>query len=225
MPFVNFSTNGLIFQLSEEDRSRLQQICHPVALQAGQDLSHPASEADGCVYFLQNASVILWVQPEDGSRLAVGLIGSEGAVGLGSALGESAPQLRFEVQHAGSAWCADGQALAQLLRQHPRMLWVVARYLWQLTHDIARMAASVQYDDIPTRLAAWLVLCVQRTGSRQLQLTHEQLARMLGVRRVSVTQAAVALKGKGLLDYKRGSLDILDLAGLEQQAQSVSQGV
>lgn len=218
---MNFSTNGLIFQLSEEDQNRLQQICHPVALQAGQALCLATSEPADCVYFLHDASVILWVQPEGSSQLAVGLIGPEGAVGLGSALGEFAPQLRFEVQRAGHAWCADGPALAQLLRQHPQMLWVIARYLWQLTHDIARMAASVQYDDIPTRLAAWLVLCIQRTGAQQLHLTHDQLARMLGVRRVSITQAAVALKEKGLLDYKRGALDILDLAGLEQQAQGL----
>ncbi len=141
-------------------------------------------------------------------------------MGLGAALAQTTSHLRFEVQRAGDAWCADSDKLQHLLRNHPSMLWVVARYLWQMTHDIACVAASVQYDDIQTRLAAWLVLSSQRAGSLHLNLTHDQLARMLGVRRVSVTLAAVGLKEMGLLTYKRGSVDILDLAGLTQQAQN-----
>jgi hypothetical protein len=35
-----------------------------------------------------------------------------------------------------------------------------------------------------------------------------------------VTLAAVALKDMGLINYKRGSVDILDLAALSQQAQA-----
>lgn len=215
---MNFSTNGLIFQLSEDDRNRLQQICQPVDLHAGQDLCSPGSDQGRRVYFLADACVILWVQAEDRPRLAVGLIGPEGAVGLGGALGHSASPLRYEVQHAGSAWCADSTELQQLLRTQPAMLWTVARYLWQLSHDMASMAASTQYDDIHTRLAAWLVLCAQRSGSGHLNITQDQLAHMLGVRRVSVTLAAVALKEQGFLNYKRGALDILDMPGLQQQA-------
>ena len=217
---VNFSSNGLIFQLSNEDRDRLQQICQPVALSEGQSLCLAGSEDADRVYFLSGACVILWVQAENKTRLAVGLLGTESAVGLGMALGQNATQLRYEVQRAGHAWQVPSAALQQLLKSHPSMLWTVARFLWQMTHDIAHMTASVQYDDVQTRLAAWLVLCAQRSGSLQLNLTHDQLARMLGVRRVSVTLAAVALKDMGLLNYKRGSVDILDLAALSQQAQA-----
>ncbi len=217
---MKFSSNGLIHQLSEEDRDRLQEICLPTALSEGQTLCLAGSADADQVYFLISGCVTLWVEPEKQSRLAVGLLGSEGAVGLGAVLGQASPRLRYEVQRAGSAWCTSSTQLQALLRKHPSMLWVVARYLWQMTHDLANTTGSVQYDDVQTRLAAWLVLCAQRSGSLQLNLTHDQLARMLGVRRVSVTLAAVALKDMGLLNYKRGSVDILDLAALSQQAQA-----
>jgi len=215
---VNFSTNGLIFQLSEEDRNRLQQICHSVALTEGESLCLSDAKAARKVYFLASACVTLWVKNPDQASLAVGLIGSEGAIGLGAALGQNAEHLRFEVQKAGQAWCADSHELQQLLQSQPTILWAIARYLWQMTHDIADMAASIQSDNIPTRLAAWLVLCATRSHSQQLSLTHDQLARMLGVRRVSITLAAVELKELGLIDYKRGEIDILNMARLVKQA-------
>ena len=221
--FVNFSTNGLIFQLSEEDLRRLQQICQPVELTKGQRLNMPVSEHSPKVYFLVNACVTLWVKNAMQSSLAVGLIGSEGAVGLGSALGQSAQHLHFEVQKAGQAWCVDSLELQQLLQSHPAILRVIARYLWQMANDIARMAAAIQSDDIPTRLAAWLVLCAERTQSPQLSLTHDQLAHMLGVRRVSITLAAVELKKQGFLDYKRGCIDILDMSRLVKRADTSAQ--
>jgi len=212
--FVNFSTNGLITQLSKEDQNRLQQICQPVELTEGQCLCLPEANAPAKVYFLTSACVTLWVRNPNHASLAVGLIGAEGAVGLGAALGQQANHLQYEVQTAGQAWYTDSQQLQQLLQSQPTILWAVAKYLWQLTHDMANLAAFIQCHDISTRLAAWLVLCAQRTDSHKLNLTHDQLARMLGVRRVSITLAAVDLKEKGFLDYKRGTIDILDMVGL-----------
>lgn len=218
--FVNFSTNGLIFQLSEEDRKRLQEICQPVALSKGEVLCPPKGQDQSKVYFLNGACVTLWVKnPEQGS-LAVGLVGTEGAIGLGAALGLRPEHLHFEVQTAGQAWAADSQALRDLLQSQPSILWTIARYLWQMTRDIANMASTIQHADIPARLAAWLVLCAQRSHSQQLSLTHDQLAGVMGVRRVSITLAAAALKDLGLVHYTRGVIEILDMAGLEKRARA-----
>jgi hypothetical protein len=46
---------------------------------------------------------------------------------------------------------------------------------------------------------------------------------MLGVRRVSITLAAVELKEQGLLDYKRGCIDILDMSRLVKRADTSAQ--
>jgi Mn-dependent DtxR family transcriptional regulator len=52
-------------------------------------------------------------------------------------------------------------------------------------------------------------------GSAEVNLTHEFLATMLGVRRASVTEAACKLQDEGLIRYNRGHVVILDRAGLE----------
>ena len=60
----------------------------------------------------------------------------------------------------------------------------------------------------------------ERVGSGQFRLTHEFLSHMLGVRRVGVTHAASALQRRGLIEYERGNIRILDHAGLRAAACS-----
>lgn len=207
-------TNGLFFQLAREDQNRLQSICQPVSLKAGQSLGLPDVDGHLKVYFLTGASVALLVESPAHPPLAVGLVGPEGAIGLGSVLSPVPGHLHFRVQTSGSAWAANNHDLSMLLHQRPGMLWVISQYLWQLADHVATMSASAQFNDIGTRLAHWLLLSAERAQSARLPLTHEHLSNMLGVRRVSITLAAGDLKNKGLIDYQRGVVNILDMAGL-----------
>ena len=216
---MTLSTNGLIFQLAKEDQKQLQSICQPVALKAGQALGHSSLNDSPQVYFLTSASVALLVQSPEQQTLAVGLVGQEGAIGLGALLSTAPGTLHYRVQTGGHAWCANSPELALLLHQRPGMLWTVSQYLWQLAEDVATMSGSIQFDAIDTRLAHWLVLSSERAQSTRLSLTHEHLAQMLGVRRVSITLAAGALKERGLIDYQRGVVNILNLAGLCEVAR------
>ncbi len=57
-----------------------------------------------------------------------------------------------------------------------------------------------------------------RAHSDHLQLTHELLADMLGVRRSGITIAAGALQARNLIHYSRGRITILDRQGLQAAA-------
>ena len=212
-------TNGLIFQLAKEDQKQLQSICQPVVLKAGQVLGHPSLDGRQSVYFLTGASVALLVHSPEQQTLAVGLVGQEGAVGLGAVLSSAPGHLQYRVQTGGNAWSASSQELALLLHQRPGMLWVISQYLWQLAEHVAAMSAPIQSDAMETRLPHWLVLSGARAQSARMHLTHEHLAQMLGARRVSITLAAGQLRDLGLIDYQRGVVNILNLAGLREVAR------
>ena len=85
-----------------------------------------------------------------------------------------------------------------------------------------RLPETRVFEDVTTRLARWLALSAERAQMQQLHLTHEHLAQMLGVRRVSITLAAGELKERGLIAYQRGVLNILNLAGLQPTVSSES---
>lgn len=162
----------------------------------------------------------LVVRNGDSSGLAVGLAGREGAVGLQFALGLGAGQFTLLVQSSGAAFRADGAVLQRLSDRRLGMLRTFAGYLWVFSQEVAELAASAQAQDIPARLARWILLSQARTHQTELQLTHAHLADMLGVRRAGVTLAARNLKDMGLVDYRRGRIQILDPAGLAAVAHA-----
>jgi CRP-like cAMP-binding protein len=57
-----------------------------------------------------------------------------------------------------------------------------------------------------------------RIGSKELPLTHEFLAIMLGVRRPSVTDVLQVLEQKKLIKGGRGKIEIIDRPGLERMS-------
>jgi CRP-like cAMP-binding protein len=223
---LNLLHNGLVAQLPPTDQGLLLRRCEPVELKAGEILSAPGA-ASGHVYFLlSGTSVALVVRNGGGSGLAVGLAGREGAVGLQFALGLGAGHFTLLVQSSGAAFRADGAVLQRLSDRRLGMLRTFAGYLWVFSQEVAELAAAAQVQDIQARLARWILLSQVRTHQTELQLTHAHLADMLGVRRAGVTLAARNLKDRGLVDYRRGRIQILNLEGLATvaHAQQGAQG-
>ena len=57
-----------------------------------------------------------------------------------------------------------------------------------------------------------------RVGSSEFSLTQEFLSQMLGVRRAGVSEVASALQERGLIQYRRGIINVMDRPGLEASA-------
>ena len=63
-------------------------------------------------------------------------------------------------------------------------------------------------------------MCHDRMPGDGLDVTHDFLAVMLGVRRAGVTVGLHLLEGKRLIRAERGHVTVLDRAGLEAEARS-----
>jgi CRP-like cAMP-binding protein len=93
---------------------------------------------------------------------------------------------------------------------------LVLRYMHTLFTQVAQTAACNRLHSIEQRLARWLLLTQDRVASDEFVLTQDFLSRMLGVRRAGVSVAANTLKQAGLIDYRRGTMMVLDREGLER---------
>ena len=89
------------------------------------------------------------------------------------------------------------------------------RYLYVLMAQPAESTACVRFHQIGPRLARWLLMSQDRSQASSFDVTQKFLAYMLGVRRVGITTAAGDLQRKGLIEYRRGRLTVLDCSGLE----------
>jgi CRP-like cAMP-binding protein len=69
------------------------------------------------------------------------------------------------------------------------------------------------------RLARWVLMAHDRIGTETLELTHEFLSLMLGVRRAGVTEALQSLKRQKLIDTGRNKIVLRDRKGILRIAQ------
>jgi CRP-like cAMP-binding protein len=89
------------------------------------------------------------------------------------------------------------------------------RYLYVLMNQLASAAACTRFHQIDARLSRWLLMMQDRAHSDTFGVTQEFLGFMLGVRRVGISGAAGALQRRGLIEYSRGHLSVLNRKGLE----------
>ena len=216
--------NHLIELLPRKERTRLLALCEPVQLVLSEVLCEPA-EPTRHVYFPIDSFISLLTMVDDKTGgLEVGMVGREGMMGVQLALGVITSPLRALVQGPGAAWRIGTVAFCAELERSVPLQRGLNRYLYVLMSQLAASAACLRYHLIGPRLARWLLMTQDRAHAERFHVTHEFLASMLGVRRVGVTMAAGALERRGLIEYRRGDLHVLDRAGLEAAACSCYAG-
>jgi hypothetical protein len=95
---------------------------------------------------------------------------------------------------------------------------VLLRYTQALMTQMSQTAACNRHHSIEQQLSRWLLLTLDRTSTRELVMTQELVASLLGVRRESITEAAGLLQQAGLIRYRRGHIAVLDREGLQGRA-------
>jgi CRP-like cAMP-binding protein len=207
--------NRLIESLSATARKRLLSTCELVELTLS-DTLYEAGAPTRQVYFPTRGFVSLVALVDGTSAIEVGMVGPEGMLGVHLALGVNTSPLRSIVQGPGHAW----RMPAGKFRAEPALRRGIARYVAVLMAQLSSSAACARYHLIKPRLARWLLMSQDRALADHFHVTQEFLSYMLGVRRVGVTAAAVALQRDGLIEYRRGDITVIDRKGLEAAACS-----
>jgi CRP-like cAMP-binding protein len=206
--------NHLIELLPRKDRRNFLAVCEPVELVMSAVLCEPGKPTRHA-YFPTHSFVSLLTLVDDTSTLEVGMVGREGMLGVQLALGASITPLRGLVQGAGAAWRIGADELRKQFAVSPALRRNIQLYVYVLMMQFASSAACVRFHRIDERLARWLLMTHDRAHADAFHVTHEFLAFMLGVRRVGITSAAGVLQRRGLIEYRRGAVSVLDRQGLE----------
>lgn len=204
--------------LPPKDFARLAPRLESIDLRRGQDLHEMGGEIEHA-YFPTHGMISLVSQvPAAGSNIEVGLIGWEGMAGVSSVLGVDRSPQRAMVQIPGGGFRVGTDALRAEFRRGGVLQELLLRYTHALLLQLGVVAGCNRLHHMEERLARWLLMASDRTGSGELPLTQEFIAMMLGVRRAGVTKAALALQKDGLIHYSRGHVTISDREGLEDLA-------
>ena len=208
------TANKILKALPLDEYERLSADLEPVSMPVGEILCHP-DEPITHVYFPNRGTVSLVSNFDDGKSVEVGMVGNEGMFGVCVFLGSITTPLLAQVQLPGDGLRMRRDALKREFKKGGQLQDLLLRYTQAFITQIAQTAACNRAHPMEERLSKWLLMCEDRANSKELELTHEFIAMMLGARRAGVTEAAGNLKSRGLIDYRRGHLTILDRQGLE----------
>jgi CRP-like cAMP-binding protein len=170
------------------------------------------------VYFPRTALISMVRRMRDGTMVEAGVVGHEGMAGLAIAFGNTSSPEIVLASVPGIAHRLPARRFHELLPALPVLSGLLDRYALALIDQLGQTIACNSLHSIEQRCARWLLNAHDTAGHHDFHLTHEVLARMLGVRRAGVTVAALVLQREKLIDYSRGRVVILNRHGLEEAA-------
>lgn len=203
--------------LRAEDFSLLDRYLHEVRLTQGDILEERDQRSDS-VFFPQSGMISLIVEMPEDETIEVGMVGSEGAVGINTGLGSRLASVTALVQVDGTALKISASRFRGIAADSQSLRDMIIRYNEMQTGLIQQTAACNALHDVGCRLSRWLLQTSDRTNSDIIPFTREFLGKMLGVRRGTVSVVAAGFEQAGLIETHRGAIKLLDRARLQKKA-------
>ena len=221
---VRACKNRLLANLPEDEWERIAPRLTPVDMERKQSVYEPGS-AIGHVYFPEQGLISVVSTMNDGSTIEVATIGCEGMSGLPLVFGIDHSPHRHLVQIPGTAWRMAAADLREEIEHDSRLRRLLFRYDMAFVSQIMQSVACNGLHTVQERCCRWLLMCLDRSTSPEVVITHEFLAQMLGVRRATITEVLRPLQDEGMIRYRRGVVAVVDRLRLEEASCECYQAI
>lgn len=207
--------NGLLQSLPALELARLRPQLERVSLVPGTRLI-TAFEPASAAYFVESGFLSCFVGDGGRDRTEVALIGREGMAGVSIVLDADVTPFHLLVQRGGDAYRMSAATLRACCQESGALRETLTRYAYAVMIQIAETGRANARQTVEARLARWLLMAHDRIDGNEIELTHENLSLILGVRRPGITVAIHVLEGERMIRSRRGAIEILDRAKLDR---------
>jgi CRP-like cAMP-binding protein len=215
MPLVpHASQNHLLAALPADEFARVARDLELVPMLLGAMLYEPGEQLQHA-YFPTTAIVSLHYVMESGAASETAGVGNEGVVGMSLFMGGNTTPGSAVVQTAGHAYRLQRSLLMQEFNRGGLVQALLLRYTQALMTQLGQAVACNRHHSIEQRLCRWLLFTLDRVSSRDVVITQELIAGMLGTRREGITEAAGTLQRAGAIANRRGHISVTDRSVLE----------
>ncbi|ESR26206.1 hypothetical protein N177_1065 [Lutibaculum baratangense AMV1] len=211
--------NLLIQSLPEDIRAALRPTLRTRSFQPGQILRE-AERPLASVLFVESGLIALLGTDGHEAQVEVATVGNEGLIGVSNVLGRPSAEHAAQALSSCTVRAIDAPVFGTLLNENPRFRLAMMAYAHQRMEQLIRLSVCNARHRLEQRLARWILAAAARLGPEKIVITHRDLARLLGVRRASVTEAMHLLEGHGAIRSHRGFLTLRD----EEKLASLSCG-
>lgn len=209
------TTNFILSQLPRSEYKRLAAQLEYTTLGLGEVIYETSTERQ-YVYFPTAGVISILEMLQDGSSSEIALIGSEGMVGISAVLGGKHQPNRAVVQCPGAAWRIPAPAMSGEFHRAGVLMDQILLYIQVLYTQVAQTAVCNRHHNLQQQFSRWLLLSLDRMDGDEISMTQELIAGMLGVRREGITRAASELQKQHVIEYRRGSITVVDRTRLEE---------
>lgn len=210
------SPNRLLATFSDGDYALIAPHLTPTHMVHRQDIERPHQPFE-FVYFPEGgiSSVVAISGPE---KIETNIIGWDGMSGVCLIHGTDRSPLHTFVQVPGAGQRMEVSRFRAALDASRSLQATCLLFAEANAIQVAHTALANGRHSIEERLARWILMCLDRHADNQLELTHEFLSLMLGVRRAGVTTALHVLEGGQMIRATRGLIVVRDRNKLEAVA-------
>jgi CRP-like cAMP-binding protein len=208
--------NHLLAALPQDQWQRWLPHLEHVEMPLGQVLYDPGSTLSH-VYFPTTAIVSLLYVMQNGESAEIAVVGNEGVVGISLFMGGDSTPSRAVVQSAGGGFRLAAQLMKEEFNRGGPVLHLLLRYTQALITQMVQTAACNKHHSLDQQLCRWLLLSLDRLPGREMVMTQQLIANMMGVPLEEATASALKLHNAGLIDYELGRIRVLNRRGLEKR--------
>lgn len=209
-------SNHLLAKLSDEHLAPLCALLQRVHTNP-KDILHHHNTPVEYVYFPSTGALSNLLFLQNGSAIEVGTVGNEGLSAVELLAGAVVANETCVCQIEGDSLRMTAASFRQAVHGPTPLRHVTECYLQGYLAQLSQSVACNRKHSLEARFARWLLITHDRVQGREILLTQEFLADMLGVYRPSVSLVAAAFQKMGVIEYKRGHMKILSRAILEDE--------
>lgn len=214
--FVNPS-NLLLSLLAQSDRQNLLAQSTLIFLPSKLTLHKPHEPIETVYFPIEGVISLINTSPEGLNAESV-KVSNEGMVGIAAFLGGHFLPSSAIVQTDCYTISIAADILKQEFARNKRLQRILLLYIQALFTQVSQNVFCSCHHTLEQRLARCLLSFSDRLSKRELLLTQETIANILGVRRSSLSLIASQFRQQELIDYSRGKIIIQNSVALRKIA-------
>jgi len=196
---------------------RLGPHLKPFDAKQGQHLHRSSKPLDN-VFFLCSGVASLVIRDQQGECLELSIVGNESTVGERAIFAHDLRLIESIMLTDGEGYKVAPQVFKDEFYRFGTFHNLVLNNLEARIIETSQTALCNRVHPLEKRLLRWLLTVADRARSATLRIRQEDIAERLHVTRPSISAAATSLKKRGLIDYQRAEISIIDRHDCEQQA-------
>jgi CRP/FNR family transcriptional regulator, cyclic AMP receptor protein len=212
--------------LSEEEMEDLAKRTPDTFLEQGDVLYSPQDGTER-LFILKKGRVQLYEVDRSGEEITLSVVEDGNVFGEMALTGQSLQGVYVRALTPSTVVSLRREEFEELIMKKPEVGLRLVRELAQRLHASEARYADVVGKDVPARLATLILTLVDSEGlvtneSYRIptHYTHEQLASMIGCKRVAVTRAFSKLKEAGAVELWERHIVVKDLGALANLAEA-----